>query len=56
MPQIKQIEDRRGMLLDRRALGRLAGARGGAVQRAGAEGGGSANVGNFQALPAAPSV
>ena len=55
MPHLKQIEDRRDMLMDRRALDRLAVARGGAVQRAGGDGGDAAGAGNFQTLPAAPA-
>ena len=54
MPHLKQIEDRRDMLMDRRALDRLAVARGGPVQRAGGGGDDAAGAGNFQALPAAP--
>ena len=53
MPHLKKIEDRRDMLMDRRALDRLAVPRNGAVQRAGGDG--DADAGNFQSLPAAPA-
>ena len=53
IPLLKKIEDRRGMLMDRRALDRLNVPRNGAVQRAGGDG--DDHAGNFQALPAAPA-